>query len=50
MNHNKFTFLAYIVSLIAIIFCMVQCGKSKDYVTRDEVHEIVDSILIEIYD
>lgn len=49
------TAILAIVAAVFIIYIMItgsvtQQHPSSDYVTRDEVHQIVDSILTEIYD
>ena len=49
----KITVFLYIVILILVVVKGLQAPQAtqeSDYVTREEVHEIVDSILIQIYD
>ena len=53
--HKIMLFLNIVILVLMIVRFLTtrqapQPDQTPDYVTRDEVHEIVDSILTEIYD
>lgn len=48
--HNILLTAALTISICSILFCLVLYDRSNEFVTNPEVHEIVDSVLIEIYD
>ena len=53
--HKIMLFLNIVILVLMIVRFLTtrqapQLNQTTDYVTRDEVHEIVDSILTEIYD
>ena len=50
MKQSLFAFFAFVISIIALLFCFVLYDRSNEYVTNHEVRAIVDSVLIEVYD